>query len=88
MGLRAAWTFIAKPQHRDGAHHGYLSPYHNAGYGNAIMWGCVPHGHSSPNHAIEVVRIMTINHHAITRGMTMSQYGIARRMDIHCQATA
>ena len=54
--LRTAWSFIAKPRHRDGAHHGHLSPYHNAGYGNAIMWSCVPHGHSSPRHSIGMVR--------------------------------
>ena len=84
MGLRAAWPFIAKPQHRDGAHHGHLSPYHNAGYGNAIMWGCVPHAHLLPSHAIEMVRIMAIYHHAIMRGVTMPSRGIVPSMAGAC----
>ena len=56
VGLCTAWSFIAKPRHRDCAYHRHLSSRHNAGYGNAIMWSCVPHGYSSPRHSIGMVR--------------------------------
>ena len=54
---------------------------------HTTTWDCIPHGHSSPNHAIEVVRIMTIYHHATIRGVTIPSRGVACRMAIHRRAT-
>ena len=66
----------------------HLSSRHNAGCADATTWDCAPHGHLLPNHAIEIVRIIAIYHHAIMRGVTIPQRRIECRMDIHCQATA
>ena len=66
MGLHHHQPLITAPQRGDGAHHGHLSSRHNTRYGNAIMWGCMPHGHSLPNHGIGMVSNMGIYHHTTT----------------------
>ena len=81
------FPFITAIWHRDGAHYGHLSSRHNTRNGNAIMWSCVPHGHLSPNHGINVSCNMDY-HHTITRGVPMLQRRIAHSMSIHGQATA
>ncbi len=50
VGLYTAWTFIAKPRHRDGTQHGHLSSRHNVGCDHTTTWNCVPHGHLSSRH--------------------------------------
>ena len=64
-------------------HHHHLSSHHNVGCDHTTTLDCAPHGHSSPNHAIEMVRIMAIYHHAIMRGVTMPQRGITCRIAIY-----
>ena len=80
MGLSHHQPFITAPQRDDGPRHGI--------YHHATTWDCAPHGHSLPSHAIEIVRIIAIYHHATMRGMVMPSCGVACRMAIHRHATA
>ena len=88
MGLPYHHPLITTPQHDDGPRHGI---YHHATIWSVnipFRWGCTPHAHSLPQHGIEIVRIMAIYHHAITRGVAIPQHGIAYHIAIYCQTMA
>jgi len=65
VGLYTAWTFIAKPRHRDGTQHGHLSSRHNAGYNHTIPMELRHHSPLLSHHNVEGEHtiLMGLHHH-------------------------
>ena len=84
MGLHTACPFITATWHRDSAHHGYLSPCHNAGCGHTTTWDCVPHRNLLPNYGIDVSCNMGIYRHTIIWDVEMPLREIAPQIARTC----